>query len=91
MLGLDPISFGTTILKFDSTLRHLATVIFKIKGHAAPVETLFSGMPYTKTKTRNQMNVKNLKKFTMIRNGLVISIPDSEKNKENKRNLVMTT
>ena len=85
MLGLDPISFGTTILKFDSTLRHLATVIFKIKGHAAPVETLFSGMSYTKTKTCNHMNVENLKMFTMIRNDLARSIPDSEKKQRKQK------
>jgi hypothetical protein len=38
MLGLDPISFWTAKSKFDSTLRSLATMIFKIKEHAAPVE-----------------------------------------------------
>ena len=48
MLGLDPISFWKTTSKFDSSLRHLATMIFKIKGHAALVETLFSGKPYGK-------------------------------------------
>ena len=47
MLGLDPISFCNTTSKFDSSLRHLASMIFKIKGHAAPVELLFSGMSYT--------------------------------------------
>ena len=56
-------------------------MIFKIKVHAAPVETLFSGMLYTKAKTCNHMNVENLKMFTMIRNDLARSIPDSEKNK----------
>ena len=66
MLGLDPISFWKTTSKFDSSLRHLATMIFKMKGHAAPVESLFSGMLYTKTKTRNRMNVENLKMCTMI-------------------------
>ena len=34
-------------------------MIFKIKGHAAPVGTLFSGMSYTMTKTCNCMNVEN--------------------------------
>ena len=79
MLGLDPISLWKTTSKFDSSLRHLATMIFKVKGHAKLVETLVSGMSYTKTKTRNHMNVENLKMFTMIRNDLVRSIPDSEK------------
>ena len=79
MLGLDPISFWKTPSKFDSALMHLATMIFKIKGHAAPVETLFSGMSYTKTQTCNCTNVENLNMFTMIRNDLARSIPDSEK------------
>ena len=57
MLGLDPISFWKTTSKFDSALSHLAIMIFKIKGHAVPVETLFSGMSYAKTKTCNCMNV----------------------------------
>ena len=85
MLGLDPISFWKTTSKFDSALRHLATMIFKMKGHAAPVESLFSGMSYTKTKTCNRMNVENLKMFTMIRNDLVRSIPDSKKRQEIKK------
>ena len=65
MLGLDPISFWKTTSKFDSSLRCLATMIFKMKGHAAPVESLFSGMSYTKTKAKtcNRMNVENLKMF----------------------------
>ena len=85
MLGLDPILFWKTISKFDSALRSVATMIFKIKGHAAPVETLFSGMYYKKTNTHNFMNVENLKMFTMIRNGLARSIPDSEKGKKHKK------
>ena len=87
MLGLDPISFWKTISKFDSSLRRLATMIFKMKGHAAPVESLFSGMSDTKTKTCNCMNMENLKMFIMIRNNLARSIPDSEK----KIKLVMIT
>ena len=54
-------------------------MIFKIKLNAAPVETLFSGMSYTKTKTPNCMNVEHSKMFTMIKNDFTISIPDSEK------------
>ena len=48
MLGLDPISLWKTTSKFDSAFRHLATMIFKIKGHAAPVESLLSGVSYTR-------------------------------------------
>ena len=66
-------------------------MIFKIKGHAVPVETLFSGMSYTKTKTCNCMNVENLKMSSMIRNDLARSIPDSEQKQIKERNLVMTT
>ena len=90
MLGLDPISLWKTTSKFNSALRDLATMIFKIKGHDAPVESLISGMSYTKTKTCNHMNVENLKMFTMIRNDLARSIPDSEKKQKYKRNLAMT-
>ena len=85
MLGLDPILFWKTTSKFDSSLRHLATIIFKFKGHAVPVETLFSGMSYTMTKTCNCMNVENLKMFTMIRNDLARSIPDSEKKQRKQK------
>ena len=87
MLGLDPISFWKTTSKFDSALRHLATMIFKMKGHAAPVESLFSGMSYTKTKTCNHMNMENLNMFIMIRNYLARSISDSEKKKKKKKEI----
>ena len=60
-------------------------MIFKMKGHAAPVESLFSGMSYTKTKTCNRMNVENLKMFTMIRKDLARSIPDSEKKQRRQK------
>jgi hypothetical protein len=76
MLGLDPVSFWKTTSKFDFALRHLGTMIFKIKGHAAPVESLFSGISYTKT--CNRIYVEILKMSTMIRNDLARSIPDSE-------------
>ena len=85
MLGLDPISFWKTTSKFDSSLRHLAIMIFKMKGHAAPVESLISGMSYTKKKTCNRMNVENLKMNTVIRNDLARSIPDSEKQRKRKK------
>jgi hypothetical protein len=45
-------------------------MIFKAKGHVAPVETLLSGMSYTKTKTHNHINEEILKMFTIIRNDL---------------------
>ena len=85
MLGLDQILFWKTKSNLDSSLRHLATVIFKIKGHAAPVETLFSGMSYPKTKTCNHISVENLKMYTMMRNDLARFIPDEGK-KQRKRN-----
>jgi hypothetical protein len=85
ILGLDPISFWKTKSKFDSSLRHLAILIFKTKGHAALVESLFSGMSYKKTKTCNCMIVENLKMFIMIRNDLARSIPDSEKKAKKKK------
>ena len=91
MFGLDSISFWKTRSNFDSPLRQLATMIFKVKGHAKLVETLFSGMSYTKTKTPKCMNVENLKMLTMIRNDLARSIPDSEKKQRKQRNQVMTT
>ena len=85
VLCLDPISFWKTTSKFDSSLRRLVTMIFKIKGHAAPVESLFSGMSYTKTKTFNCMIMENLKMFTMISNDLARSIPDSEKKQRKQK------
>ena len=88
MLGLDQILFWKTKSNLDSSLRHLATVIFKIKGHAAPVESLFSGKPYAKTKTCNHISVENLKMYTMMRNDLARFIPDEGK-KQRKRNKSM--
>ena len=95
MLGLDPISFWKTTSKFDSSLRQLATMIFKMKGHAAPVESLFSDISYTKTKICICVNVENLKMFTIIRNDLARSIPDSEEkdmkqNKSGEYNMIST-
>ena len=70
-------------------------MIFKIKGHAVPVEKLFSGMSYTKTKTCNHINVENLKMSSTIRNNLARSIPDSEqkqirRNKSGDDNMIST-
>ena len=56
-------------------------MIFKIKGYAVQVKTLFSDMSYTKTKTCNSMSVENLKMFTIIRIDLARLIPHSEKSK----------
>ena len=67
-------------------MRRLAVMTFKLKGHAAPVETLFSEMSYTKTKTRNRINVDNLKMFTMIRKDLMRSIPESKMNYRKLKN-----
>ena len=66
-------------------------MIFKIKGHAVPEETLFSGMSYTKTMTCSSMNVENLKMSSTIRNDLARFIPDSEQKQRKERHLVMTT
>ena len=85
ILGLDPISFWKATSKFDSSVSCLAIMIFKVKGHAAPVESLFSGMSYAKTKTLSCMNLENLKMFTMIRNDLARSIPDSEKKQRKQK------
>jgi hypothetical protein len=91
MLGLGQISFWKTASKLDSACRCLATMIFKIKGHDAPVESFFFGKYYTMTKTCNRMNMKDWKMFTMIRNDLARSIPDSETKQIKQSNLVMTT
>ena len=92
MMNLDPIIFWNSTAKFHPPMRQLAVMLFKVKGHAAPVETLFSGMSYTKTKTRNRMNVENLKMFTMIRKDLLHSLPESnKKNRKRKINSDIAT
>ena len=91
ILGLDPISFCKTTSKFDSALRRLATMIFKIKGNTVPVETLLSSMSKTKVKAFNHMKVENLKMFTMISHDLARFIPDSEKKSGNDTVISLTS
>jgi hypothetical protein len=49
----DPITFWLTTSRYPAALRNFSVNLYKIKGHAAPVETLFSRMSYCKSKSRN--------------------------------------
>ena len=49
--------------------------MLKLKGHAAPVETLFSSLSYSKPKIRNKISPENLKIIGTVRKSLRRSIP----------------
>ena len=45
---MPPMSFWKTTQQFTELMRKLASFVFQLKGHAAPVETLFSSLSYSK-------------------------------------------
>ena len=61
--------------------------MLKVIGHTAPVEALLSGMPNTKTRIHNPMNVESSKMFTMIRIDMARSIPETEKKQKKPKEI----
>ena len=49
---LTPMYFWKTTQQFAKPMRKLASFVFQLKGHAAPVETLFSSLSYSKPKIK---------------------------------------
>ena len=61
-------------------MRKLATCVFHLKGHAAPMETLFSLLSYSKPKIKNKMMTDNLRIIGLIHKSLKDSIHTQCKN-----------
>ena len=78
------ISFLKTTQQFAKPTRKLASFVFQLKGHAAPMETLFSSLSYSKPKIKNKMMTDNLKIIGSICKSLKDSIPTQCK-KDRKR------
>jgi hypothetical protein len=66
----NPTSFWQTATTFQRPLRSFVTTIYKLKGHAAPVESLFSKLSYAKPKIRNKMTTDHMKMMGIIEDGL---------------------
>ena len=79
-LTMTPIYFWKTTQQFAESTRKLASFVFQLKGHAAPVETLFSSLSYSKPKIKNKMMTDNLRIIGSICKSLKDSIPTRCKN-----------
>ena len=65
-------------------MRKLASVVVQLKCHAAPVETLFSSLSYSKPKIKNKMMMDNLIMIGSIHKSLKDIIPTWCKNDREK-------
>ena len=70
---MTPMYFCKTTQQFTKPTR-MASFVFQLKGHAAPVETLFSSLSYPKPKIKNKMMTDNLKIIGSICKSLKDSI-----------------
>ena len=77
---MTPMYFWKTTQQFAEPTRKLASFVFQLKGHAAPMETLFSLLSYSKPKIKNKMMTENLKILGSICKSLKDSIPTQCKN-----------
>ena len=62
--------FWQLTIKYNKPTRTLVRYMFSIKGHGAPVETLFSSLSYSKPKIQNKMVTENLKIIGTVRKHL---------------------
>ena len=81
---MTPMYFLKTTQQFAEPMRKQASLVFQLKGHAAPMETLFSSLSYSKPKINNKMMTDNLKIIGSIHNSLKDSIPTQCKKKRGK-------
>lgn len=77
--------FWKCTTQFSPCTRMLAQFVFKLKGHAAPVETLFSSLSYSKPKIRNKLSSTNLKILGVVRKSLKKNIPAGQNPKKRTR------
>ena len=76
---MTPMSFWKIAQQFTKPTRKLASFVFRLKGHAAPMETLFSSLSCSKPKIKNKMMTDNLKIIGSIHKSLKDSIPTQRK------------
>ena len=67
---MTPTYFWKTTQQFTKPMRKLASFVFQLKGHAAPMETVFSSLSYSKPKIKNKMTSDNLKIIGSIHKSL---------------------
>ena len=67
---MSPSTFWHCTIKYSKATRTLVGYIFSLKGHAAPVETIFSSLSYSKPKIRNKMTSTNLKIIATVQKSL---------------------
>ena len=84
-LKMKPGSFWSSTHHFSEPTRRFCDYVFKLKGQAAPVETVFSTLSYIKPKIRNRLTSENLKIIGTIRRSLRRQIPTTFRNKRKVR------
>jgi hypothetical protein len=67
---MSPSTFWNCTIKYSKATRTLVAYMFSLKGHAAPVETIFLSLSYSKAKVRNKMTDTNLKIIGIVRKSL---------------------
>ena len=72
---MTPMYFWKTTQQFAEPTRKLASFVFQLKGHVAPMETSFSLLSYSKPKIKNKMMTDNLKIIRSIHKSLKDSTP----------------
>ena len=77
---MTPMHFWKTTQQFAKPTRKLASFVFQLKGHASPMETLFSSLSYSKPKIKSKMMMDNLKIIGLICKSLKDSNPTQCKN-----------
>ena len=77
---MTPMYFWKITQQFTKCTRKLASFVFQLKGHAAPMETLFSLLSLSRPKIKNKMTMDNLKIIGSICKSLKDSIPTWCKN-----------
>ena len=77
---MTPMYFWKTTQQVAKPMRKLTSFVFQLKRHAAPMETLFSLLSYSKHKIKNKMMTENLKILGLICRSLKDSIPTQCKN-----------
>ena len=77
---MTPMYFWKITHQFTEPMRKLASFVFQLKGHVAPMVTLFSSLSYSKPKIKNMMTTDNLKIIGLIHKSLKDGIPSWCKN-----------
>ena len=76
--------FWSLVPGFSTETRSFISILYKIKGHGAPVESLFSKLSYIKPKFKNKMTQENMKMLGIIDNELKLSCPSKNTGKKRK-------